>query len=522
MSFVGPTLPRTTVRLLRGTSNIVVSQYRCLVIPVNFVRTAPPAQNDFRRTEKRAFHSSPRSMATLKDPYDTLGVDRSASASEIKKAYYQAAKKWHPDTNKDPQAREKFQEIQAAYEILSDPQKKEQFDQYGESAFDPSGGFTGAGAGAGFGGGPGGFSGFGGGFGGDFSFEDLFSAFAGAQGGGRRRRGRGGFEEVLVGDNIDIATTISFTDAAKGGEQEIRIQPIVSCSTCSSSGTKPGAKHKECGRCGGTGTRIRIMTGGFQMASTCESCGGTGLVIPKGSECDSCHGNGTVRETRTIRIPIPAGADDGMKLRIAGEGDAPAMHVPGANVRTRRGDLIVHIRVAPHKSFGRKGADILYTATIPFTTAILGGTVKIPTLDGEVELRVPTGTNTGDKITMTGMGMPKLESGGRGVGDLKVEFKVNMPKSLTTSQRTLLEMLADEMKDKSARRVMDLHKYREETEAAKKNEESSSQEHKNDNFLKRAWDRLTHHNEDGDSNKPSSGGSDHHEPPKKASGSGSS
>lgn len=189
------------------------------------------------------------------------------------------------------------------------------------------------------------------------------------------------------------------------------------------------------------------------MSSTCNACAGTGVVIARGSECSTCGGNGVVRERRNVHVDIPAGVEDGMRLRVAGEGDAP----PGEpGVRTQRGDLFVFIRVAPDQRFSRAGADVLYTASIPLTTALLGGEVIIPTLDGEVKVKVATGTGTGDKITLSGMGMRKL-GGRRGIrGDLKVEFKVVMPKYLSASQRTILEVLADEMGDKSAKRIMNV------------------------------------------------------------------
>lgn len=249
---------------------------------------------------------------------------------------------------------------------------------------------------------------------------------------GRARAGRRSpfTAETIVGENVEVAATISFMDAAKGATKSIKVNPLVNCGTCSGSGLKTGTKKKECGRCGGTGTRVHIMAGGFQMAATCEFCGGQGLVTPPGAECGGCHGNGVMRESRTVQVDIPPGIEDGMRMRVSGEGDAvPADARESPAQKTKRGDLFVHIRVAPHPQFGRKGADVMYTATIPLTTALLGGTVKVPTLEGEVDLRVPSGTNTGDKITMSGMGMKKIGSGRRaGNGDLRVEFKVNMPK----------------------------------------------------------------------------------------------
>ena len=412
----------------------------------------------------RSFSSTAAAHAT-KDPYRTLGVGKEASASDIKKAYYALAKKYHPDTNKDASAKEKFTDAQTAYELLNDPQKKAAWDQFGAAAFDQSGGFNpgaaGGGnpfAGAGAGGNP--FSGFGGGFGAEFNFEDLFGAFTG---GGRRGRGRGTpfQEEILVGENIEVQTNISFMDAAKGVTKNINITPLVSCGTCKGDGLKSGTQRQTCKRCNGTGTRVHVMQQGFQMASTCEACGGNGVTIPRGSECGSCQGNGVVRSRKTVQVDIPGGVEDGMRLRVSGEGDAaPTGMTANPKARSSRGDLYVFIRVAPDARFSRSGADVLYNASIPFTTATLGGEVVVPTLDGEVKVKVSTGTGTGDKITLPGMGMKRLGGRGPSSGDLRVEFKVNMPKYLSANQRTILEMLADEMGDKTAKRIMGLDKMR--------------------------------------------------------------
>lgn len=406
-----------------------------------------------RKPPRQAFHATSISRAPIKDPYKALGVGKSASASDIKKAYYGLAKKFHPDTNKDPQAKDQFAEIQSAYEILSDPKKKEQYDQFGAAAFDPNAGPGGPG-GDPFGGAGGPFSGFGGfgggggggGFGGQgFNFEDIFSQ---AFGGGGRRGGRNPFQQetAVVGDNIEVQATISFIEAAKGTSKTITVTPLVSCGTCSGSGLKEGAKRSACQSCGGSVTRVHFMSGGFQMASTCGACGGSGTTVPKGSQCKPCKGDGVVRERKTLTVDIPGGIEDGMRLRVDGQGDAPAMGAAAApGARGIKGDLFVFVRVAPDQKFSRAGSDILYTATIPFTTALLGGEVTVPTLDGQVNVKVATGTATGDKMTLAGMGMKKLNGRRGGSGDLKVEFKVNMPKYLTANQRTLIEMLADEV-----------------------------------------------------------------------------
>lgn len=345
--------------------------------------------------------------------------------------------------------------------MLSDPQKRQQYDQFGAAGFDPSGGpspggdpFGGGNPFTGFGGGRGGFGG------GGINFDDIFSAFAGGGGGGNpfgRQSGRNPFQqEILVGDNIEVQSNISFMDAAMGTRKKVTINPYVPCGTCSGNGMKAGTKRSSCGVCGGTGTRVHMVQGGFQMASTCGACGGSGSTIPRGSACGSCAGDGVVRQRKTINVDIPAGVEDGMRLRIDGAGDAPPTgQAAEENVRSKKGDLYVFIRVASDPKFRRAGSDILYTASIPLPTAILGGEVAIPTLTGEVKVKVSTGTNTGDRITLPGMGMKKLHGRG-GAGDLKVEYRVNMPKYLSANQRVLAEMLAEEMDDKTAKRVMNV------------------------------------------------------------------
>lgn len=394
-----------------------------------------------------------------------LGVKKDASTSDIKKAYYALAKKYHPDTNKDAGAKDRFAEAQSAYELLSDPKKKEAWDQYGAAAFDQGAGFDPSGGAGGPFGGAGGFGGFagfgnGGGFGGaDINFEDIFGAFTGGARRGRGSRQSPFQEEILVGENIEVQTNISFMDAAKGCTKEILITPLVQCKTCGGGGLKKGQSRSQCKKCGGTGTRVHFMQAGFQMASTCDACGGQGVVIPRGGECGTCNGIGVVRERKTVSLDIPGGVEDGMRLRVSGEGDAPPTGTAAnPDARSTRGDLYVFIRVAPDSKFQRAGADVLYTASIPLTTAVLGGEVTVPTLDGETKVKVPTGTGTGDKITLGGMGMKKLGARRGATGDLRVEFKVAMPKYLTSNQRTILEMLAEEMGDKTAKRIMNLGK----------------------------------------------------------------
>jgi len=534
MSLTGP-LPLKAVAPIRAVSASRPLTSQCQRRRITQSSRPPPKRPSVasRRTHGfsnniRPFHSTPSPNAVA-DPYKTLGVDKSASAADIKKAYYGLAKKYHPDTNKEATAKEKFAAAQSAYEILSDAEKKKAYDSYGAAAFDQNGGFNPGAAGGGPGGmggnpfGGGGFGGFGGfgssgGFQGgfqDINFEDLFGAFAG----GRRPRSGGrrspfAAEEILVGENIEVQTNISFLDAAKGVKKEIHITPLVECVTCSGSGLKKGAKRAECKSCGGTGQRITSM-GGFHMSATCSSCGGSGFAIPRGSSCNTCSGDGAVKERKTISIDIPGGVEDGMRLRVSGEGDAPltghAMS-PGS-VRGQKGDLYVLIRVATDPKFKRNGSDILHTATIPLTTAVLGGEIKVPTLDGDVMVKVPTGSGTGDRVTLSGMGMKILSSSARrtGKGDLKVEFRVQMPKYLSVNQRTILEMLADEMGDKSAKRVINPGKMAEELnrEAGKDGGSGSVDDHRNEGFLKNAWHNITgqhkHLKDEKDEDEPKKG-----------------
>lgn len=395
--------------------------------------------------------STTRAAQAVTDPYKTLGVDRAADKSKIKKAYFNLAKQYHPDSNKDPKAKDRYVEVQEAYEILKDPTKKEQFDTYGAQGFDANGNPQQ----------PGGFGGFGGGnpFGGGspfgaggFDFNDIFSAFGGGQRGGQQQARN----SIIVGDAIEVASTISFMDAAKGASKTIVIEPLTKCKPCTGSGMKPGEKKSACLACGGAGTRIHVMQGGFQMQMTCEVCGGAGIVIPRGKECGTCAGEGVVRERKSVKVDIPAGIEDGMRLRVSGEGDAGNTAGAPAGAQARNGDLYVHIRIQPSTEFTRDGAHLKFRAQIPMTTAALGGRCRIPTLDGSVDIKVAPGTNTGDSITMTGKGMPRIGSDARsrGMGDLKVEFKVNMPKRISPYERNLLEQLAVSFGDTTAKKEM--------------------------------------------------------------------
>lgn len=400
---------------------------------------------------RRPFHSSqPLAAASVKDPYATLGVSRSASAKEIKSAYYQLAKKHHPDTNPDSseKSKEKFVEIQSAYDILSDENKKRAFDQYGTTD-GSSPGFDPFGAGGGFGGAggnpfaaAGGFGGFGG-FtaGGNPSdiFDSLFGAFGG--GGGSSRSKSAGFAGEARGEDLETGINVSFEEACLGATRNITINPVERCSTCAGDGLKRGARKTTCGVCNGTGTRTFVIQSGFQMASTCPACGGAGSSVAAGDACGSCDGVGRVRGRKTVQVKIPPGVDDGAKIRLEGAGDAP-LQGNGPS-----GNLFVRINVRKSAIWRRQGSNLHYAAKVPLHVALLGGRVRVPTLEGEVEVRVPAGTQIGDEMLIRGRGVPNLLRRGD-KGDLLVGFEVSIPRSLSKRQKEILQMYADDVEGK--------------------------------------------------------------------------
>ncbi|GJJ09460.1 hypothetical protein Clacol_003683 [Clathrus columnatus] len=390
---------------------------------------------------KRTFHVSHTFYASPKNPYEVLGVKKGAGASEIKSAYYQLAKKYHPDTNKDKGAHERFVEIQSAYDLLSDDKKREAYDRYGtasqQEGFDPNA-FS---QGHPFQGNP--FAGFGfqnaftGGAGGGSQadlFETLFGAFGGT-------RGRTRATEDYRGDDIDMSVNVSFQEACKGTTRNITIHPVVDCNTCSGSGLKPGSKRSTCSTCGGSGTKTFVIESGFQMASTCPTCQGTGSTVPRSSQCRDCSGVGKVKIRKSVQVDIPPGVEDGMAIRVPKAGDAP---ISG---KGNPGDLLVRVNVGTSKVFRRQGVNIYHDARIPMHTAVLGGKVRVPTLDGEVEVRVPPGTQQGGECVLRGRGVPYVNGGGK--GDLFVAFAVQLPRSLTQRQRQILQEYADDVEGKT-------------------------------------------------------------------------
>jgi molecular chaperone DnaJ len=247
-------------------------------------------------------------------------------------------------------------------------------------------------------------------------------------------------------------------DAALGCVKSISINPIVTCKQCQGSGLKQGKQRMTCSRCGGSGTRIHVLSGGFQMASTCDACGGAGSLIPRGGECPRCDGDGVVHEKKTVTVHIPAGVSDGMRVRVAGEGDSPKPSNTNPRIQSnaKPGDLFVHLRIQPHPHFKRQGANIYHTATIPMTTAALGGTIKVPTLEGSTQIKVPPGTTSGDGVTLAGEGIVNVEGRAGSKGDYRVDFQVSIPKSLSPYERSLLEQLAAALGDTTARRTQDI------------------------------------------------------------------
>lgn len=343
-----------------------------------------------------------------KDYYDILGTSKGASDDEIKKAYRKLAMKYHPDRNPDDkEAEEKFKDINEAYQVLSDPEKKSQYDQFGTTDF--NGGFGGAG---GFD-----FSGMGG-------FEDIFDSFFG---GGFSSRRRNGPER---GDDLEYTLNLTFEEAVFGIEKEISISKNENCDTCNGTGSKPGSNPKTCDKCGGTGqVRYQRNTplGSFVSTSTCDKCNGRGKVIT--DPCSHCHGKGTVRKNKKVKIKIPAGVDTGNVLPLRGQGE------PGKNGGPS-GDLYINIRVSSHKLFNRKGFDIYIEEHISFGKASFGTELKVPTIDGDVKYKVPSGTQSGTVFRLKSKGVPRVNGHGR--GDEYVKIIVDIPKSLNEKQKEAL------------------------------------------------------------------------------------
>jgi len=357
-----------------------------------------------------------------RDYYEVLGVSRGASEDEIKKAYKKMARKYHPDLNPgDKTAEEKFKEVNEAYEVLSDADKKARYDQYGHAGVDPN-----------FGAG-----GFGGGFDGSFDFGDLGdifgSFFGGGFGGGRRTNPNA----PQRGESIRMSIAISFEEAAFGCEKAVTVERYETCDTCHGNGCAPGTSPEVCPDCHGTGTvQVRRQTpmGVFATSSPCPKCGGKGRIIHQ--PCKDCRGSGMVRKKKTIQASIPAGIDNGQTISIRGQGNAGKNGGPA-------GDLLITITVRPHELFRREGTSVLCEAPITFTQAVLGAELEIPTIDGKVKYTLPEGTQSGTTFRLKGKGIPSIN--GRGRGDQYVTVYIETPKNLNKEQKEALKKFAATM-----------------------------------------------------------------------------
>ena len=357
-----------------------------------------------------------------RDYYEVLGVSRGASEDEIKKAYKKMARKYHPDLNPgDKTAEEKFKEVNEAYEVLSDADKKARYDQYGHAGVDPN-----------FGAG-----GFGGGFDGSFDFGDLGdifgSFFGGGFGGGRRTNPNA----PQRGESIRMSIAISFEEAAFGCEKAVTVERYETCDTCHGNGCAPGTSPEVCPDCHGTGTvQVRRQTpmGVFATSSPCPKCGGKGRIIHQ--PCKDCRGSGMVRKKKTIQASIPAGIDNGQTISIRGQGNAGKNGGPA-------GDLLITITVRPHELFRREGTSVLCEAPITFTQAVLGAELEIPTIDGKVKYTLPEGTQSGPTFRLKGKGIPSIN--GRGRGDQYVTVYIETPKNLNKEQKEALKKFAETM-----------------------------------------------------------------------------
>ena len=360
-------------------------------------------------------------MAEKRDYYEVLGVSKGASEDELKKAYRKLAKENHPDLHPgDKECEARFKEINEAYEVLSDSDKRAKYDQFGHAAFDPNQGFGG--------GGFGGFEGFGG-FG-DI-FGDIFSGFGGFGGGGRNPNA------PRKGDNLRATVNIKFEEAAFGVKKEVFVAKVEQCPDCKGTGCAEGTTAEVCPDCKGTGsvkTTQRTPFGMVQSTGQCPKCKGRGKIIH--TPCKSCRGVGSVRRQHKVTVTVPAGIDDGQTISLRGQGNAGINGGPA-------GDLLITVLVQPHARFERDGASILLEQEISFTQAALGSEVEVPTLDGKVKLNIPEGTQPGSVFRLKGKGVPYLRANGR--GDQFVTVKVAVPKNMSSAQKEALRQYASAM-----------------------------------------------------------------------------
>ncbi|HEY2966567.1 MAG TPA: molecular chaperone DnaJ [Actinomycetota bacterium] len=364
-----------------------------------------------------------------KDYYKVLGVAKNASAAEIKKAYRKLAQQHHPDANPgNTQAEDRFKEISAAYDVLGDQDKRKQYDQVRDMAASGfgSGGFSGGGGGSGSG------------FPGGVRFEDLGDLgdlFGGLFGGGRR----GGGARPARGADLETSVTVSFDDAMTGTTKPVRISGPAPCETCHGSGAAPGTSPTTCPRCGGSGA-VAVNQGLFQMSQPCPVCHGSGRVVQ--TPCPTCGGTGSRRRTRSFQVKVPAGVQDGARIRLSGRGEpGPAGAQPG--------DLYVQVRVQPHAFFGRTGHDLTLELPVTYAEAALGADVRVPTLNGPVTMKVPAGTPNGKTFRLKGKGAPRRG----GHGDLLVTTRIEVPRKLSKPEKELLKQLQQTEKESPRRRL---------------------------------------------------------------------
>ena len=364
-----------------------------------------------------------------KDFYQTLGVEKGASADEIKKAYRKQAMKYHPDQNKDnPEAEAKFKEVNEAYDVLKDDQKRAAYDQFGSAAFDGS---MGGGGGNPFGGGFQGGAGFGG-------FGDIFEEMFGGMGGMGAGQGRGG---AMRGADMQYALDITLEDAYAGRQETITVPMNDTCNACDGSGAEKGTKPETCPTCNGAG-RVRAQQGFFTIERACSTCGGEGTIIK--DPCKVCGGAGRVRREKTLKVNIPKGIDGGRRIRLSGEGEAGVKGGPS-------GDLYILVGVKDHKFFRREGANLYCRVPIAMTIAALGGEVEVPTIDGKrSNVKIPGGTQTGQQFRLREKGMPVMQSST--YGDMYIEIFVETPVNLNTKQKEMFKKLDADLTGKDGKK----------------------------------------------------------------------
>jgi len=338
--------------------------------------------------------------------YETLGVAKNASQDEIKKAYRKLVREVHPDRN--PGSEERFKEVQAAYDVLSDPEKRKAYDSYGSTNGRPAGGFSPGGTTFDFG---------------DFDLGDIF--------GGIFNRGRGGAasDRGRRGNDVEVEVRIGFEDALRGAEVTVPVQLDLACHTCHGTGAAPGSAPVTCPECNGSGV-VATSQGLFALQQPCPRCRGMGSIVEK--PCPTCHGAGRERRTKRFKVKIPAGARDGTRIKLRGKGEAGFGGAPA-------GDLYVVTRVEPSSTYERRGDDLVVAVPVNYSTAALGGTVEVPTPDGPVSLKVPAGAEDGKLLRIKGRGAPQVKGGGR--GDLLARIKIEVPKRISKKQRELLNEL---------------------------------------------------------------------------------